>query len=86
VTPLNCAYSSVSVNLTAAVDGLRAELEAAAAEAEAARSAAAKAEADMEDLAGAFQVQSAQRQTRALSGPDAATLTAASSRTDPSLL
>jgi outer membrane murein-binding lipoprotein Lpp len=47
----------VTVNFIATVDGLRAELEAAAAAAEAARSAAAKAEADMEDLAGAFQVQ-----------------------------
>ena len=46
----------VTVIFVAAVDGLRAELQAAAAEAEAARSAAAKAEADMEDLASAFQV------------------------------
>ena len=52
--------------LAAAVDGMRAELQAAAAEAAAARSAAAKAEADMEDLAGAFQVPCCQQQAQAL--------------------
>ena len=64
--------------LAAAVDGLQTQLQAAAAEAEAARSAAAKAEADMEDLANAFQVQGAQRETRALSGADATVLMDAS--------
>lgn len=40
---------------SAVVDGLRAELQAAREQAEAARGAAAKADADMEDLANAFQ-------------------------------
>jgi hypothetical protein len=57
-SPVALSHLEFDFCLTAAVDGLRAELQAAAAEAEAARTAAAKAEADMEDLANAFQVRS----------------------------